>query len=153
MKPIVKGFVIGCSILFVAAVAAVVGVVWFLNSKKDVWVAKGMDVRTQAAKFGQNVSEPKCVEEAMSRYRATPGIMGALEQRIWLGGCLEASVFESGFCQDVPPKSEVMRSATWNVSRCADLGFKGDSNCPNIITEVQTYCEGPERKKKSPPGT
>lgn len=148
MKPVVKGFVIGCSILLIIGVAAVVAIIWFMRSKSEDWVAKGNEVRAAAAQFGKNVPEPRCVEEAMSRYRLKTGIVGGIEQRVWLGGCLEASAFDSGFCEGVPPDSEIVRSATWRAARCANLGFSGDSTCPNILAEVQTYCQGPARRKK-----
>jgi hypothetical protein len=61
---------------------------------------------------------------------------------------LESSAFDSGFCEGVPSTDELMRTVTWRVEQCRSRGFAGDSNCPNLFTEVQRYCYGPARAKK-----
>lgn len=149
MKPVVKGFLIGCPILLILAVVAVVVVIRFLDRTTKEYVAKGQDVRAEGKQFGQNVSEPKCVEEAMSRYRRKTGIVGGIEQGVWLGGCLDESAFDSAFCEGVPRQEDLVRSATWRVERCAAFGLPGDSTCPTLLGQMQTYCESEERKEKA----
>ena len=97
------------------------------------------------------VSESMCVAEAMTRYSRDRGMISGIKQRLWLAGCLETSKLDPEFCASVPPDSEIMRSASWRTSQCSTFGLGGDSTCPNILAEVQTYCAGTERRKKQAP--
>src|SRR5215210_955735 len=133
MKSVAKGFLIGCSVLLVLGIAAIGAFVWFAKTKGEAWVKKADEVRKDAQTFGQSVPESRCLTEAAARYKKDPGIVSGIEQRVWLGGCLEPSTFEPAFCEGVPPEGEITKSATWRVDRCNELGLKGDSTCPNIL--------------------
>lgn len=148
MKPVVKGVVIGCSVLLVLGAAAAVAIGWLLKSKSRDFVAKGKAMRSEGAQFGRDLSESQCLAEAMARYRKSTGMVSGIRQAVWLGACLETSAIDTGFCANVPPEDELVRTVAWRVARCADLGFSGDSTCPNILAEVQRYCGGAVRKKK-----
>ena len=152
MKPVVKGFLIGCSILLILGIAAVVAVMVYINRNAERLMAKGEAVQADATQFGAKVAEPACVAEMSTRYKKSPGFMAAIEQGVWLQGCLQASTFSSGFCDGVPPESEIMQSANWRVERCGEIGLRGDSVCPSLFAEMQKYCYGPERKRKAGAG-
>jgi len=150
MKPVVKGLLIGCSVLLVLAIVLVVAVGFFVKSKSSDLIARGKEMRTEGETFGRGVSESMCVSEAMRRYSADRGMISGVKQRLWLAGCLETSTFEPSFCASIPPQSELMRSAEWRVKQCATFGMSGDSTCPNVLAEVPTYCGGAGRQKKTP---
>lgn len=151
MKPAVKGILIGCSVLAVIVIACVVSVGFFVKSRSRDWIARGKEVRAEGEAFGRGVSESMCVSESMRRYSRDRGMISGVKQRLWLAGCLETSRLEPAFCASVPPDSEILRTAGWRVNQCSTFGLGGDSTCPNIFAEVQTYCAGTGRKKKQTP--
>jgi hypothetical protein len=148
MKPVVKGLLIGCSILLAALLILAGVLIWFAASKKDELIASGNKIRAEGTAFGKNVAEPRCVDEALERYRKDKGMVSGIQNAIFLGGCLEASAFDPDFCAGVPSEDEFTRTITWRVEQCRNRGFAGDSTCPNIFSEVQRYCHGPARAKK-----
>lgn len=148
MKPVVKGVIIGCSVVLFISIIVVTALVWFVGSKKDELMAQGTAIRAEGNGFGKGVSEPKCVDEAVARYGNNRGVVGVIRNSVWLGGCLEISAFDAGFCAGVPSGDEFARTVTWRVEQCRNRGFAGDSNCPNLFAEVQRYCDGAARAKK-----
>ena len=147
----VKGVLIGCGILLLIAAVGVFLAVRYVSKNQDEWVARGTEVRDAGSAFGRSNTESACVGESLNRYRGDRSIMGAIRTRIWLSGCLETSTVEPEFCANVPPESEIMKTANWRVAQCAQKGLQGDSSCPNVVAEVQTYCASPERQKKTAP--
>jgi hypothetical protein len=148
MKPVAKGFLIGCSVLLVLGIAAVIALVLFVKSKSTEFITRGQQMREQGAAFGRYVTESECLTEAMTRYRPKRGMVNGITQGVWLDGCLEPSTLEQHFCTAVPPQTQMTATVKWRVDRCKELGFPGDSTCPNILAAVQNYCESPERRQK-----
>ena len=149
MNPILKVVLIGCGVIVVVGIVAVALIGWYVKSHGSDWMAQGKAIRAEGATFGRGTTESQCLTEAMSRYRAKRGMMSGIRQRIWLQGCLEASSFEPDFCSGVPAEEQFGATVRWRVSRCQDLGLQGDSTCPNILAEMQRYCAGPARRKKT----
>ena len=152
MKPVVKGLLIGCGVLILAAGVGVILLVRFWNANKDKIRAQADAARTEAREFGRNATDSQCVAKALERYRNDRSIIGEAKARVWLAGCLETSQKESGFCDNVPSKDEIMRTVTWRLGECSRLGFDGDKGCTRILTEVQDYCEGGKRRAGVPAG-
>jgi hypothetical protein len=148
MKPAVRYSLIGCAIFALLLAAGIAGIAWYVNAHKGELVAKAKAVRSDGANAGKDLDESRCADESLSRYRTDGGMVGGMKKAVFLGGCLETSQISDGFCADVPREEEFMRSATWRVEQCRRHGFAGDSNCPNILAEVQRYCYGPVRVRK-----
>jgi hypothetical protein len=55
--------------------------------------------------------------------------------------CLEASRPTPGFCDEVPKSMEFMKSAEWRRQQCRLAGLQNDSQCQNLFTPVQQFCE------------
>ena len=143
-----KGFLIGCSVIVVLGIIAVGAITWFMKTRGKALFEQGQALRAEGKSFGGNVTESQCVTQAMDRYRRGRGITGGVRTTVWLSGCLESSAAEPEFCNGVPLTDEFTRTVSWRLERCEQLGFKGDSTCPNIFAEVQRYCEGSKRKEK-----
>lgn len=47
MKPVVKGVIIGCSVLLVIGVVGVTAVIWLVSSKKDELMAQAKAAQTE----------------------------------------------------------------------------------------------------------
>ncbi len=148
MKPLAKVLLAGCSVLVLLAVAGIAGVAWFVRTHKDDFVAQARKARSDGAQTGRNLTEGRCVDDALSRYINDKGVLGGVRTRVWLEGCLEASQPTEGFCNGVPSESELMRTVHWRVGQCQARGFTGDSTCPNILAAVQQYCGGTSRSAK-----
>lgn len=149
MHPVLKFFLIGCAVVIVLGIIAVAVVGWYVKSHSGQWMAQGKAVRGEGMSFGRTATEPQCVSEAMTRYRAHTGMVNGISQRLWLDGCLETASVDAEFCAGVPAEDQFTASVTWRVKQCRDFGFQGDSTCPNIVAEVQRYCAGPVRRKKT----
>src|SRR5258708_21853730 len=148
MKPIAKVLLAGCSVLVLLAVAGIAGLAWYVRAHKDDLLAQARKVRSDGAQTGRNLTEARCVDDALSRYINDKGVIGGVRTQVWLGGCLEASQPTEGFCNGVPSESEFMRTVNWRVDQCRARGLTGDSTCPNILAEVQRYCGGTSRSAK-----
>jgi hypothetical protein len=148
MKPAVKIVLAGCAIAaLVTGIAIVVGV-RYVSSNKDKWLDEGKKLRAEANQRGKGIFESQCVAEAMGRYRTDSSIPGQVKARIFLTGCLETSHPEIGFCDNVPASDELTATVKWRLRSCAELGFEGDSDCPNILADLQRYCHSEERAEK-----
>jgi|SRR6185436_16559787 len=132
-------------IIFVVVLVLAIGVigagVFYVVRNKDAWLAKGKEVAEQGRSFGNTTDNQGCVDESMSRYKKEPGLMSVLSNTIFMRMCLETSRPTPGFCEDVPKANEFMKSADWRLKQCRLAGLQSDSNCQNLFTPVQQYCE------------
>src|SRR5581483_8329379 len=87
-----------------------------------------------------------CVDESISRYKKEPGFSSAISNAIFMRTCLDASKPTPGFCNDVPKKTEFMKSAEWRRDQCSRIDLSKDSYCQQLFQPVQDFCEkGPSR--------
>lgn len=141
MKPLAKGLLTGCIVLFViAAIAVLAGVRW-VRANKERLRAEADLVRAEGRDFGRSATAPACVVKALETYRGDVSIIGEARARVWLTGCLESTTPETAFCSRVPPTSEIVRTVTWRLAECTRLGLDGDKGCTRVLQEVQRYCE------------
>ncbi|HEX7676890.1 MAG TPA: hypothetical protein VF713_02115, partial [Thermoanaerobaculia bacterium] len=148
MKPLAKYLLAGCLVLVLLVIAGVAAVAWYVRTHKDDLLARAREVRADGAKAGKELTEARCVDDALSRYSNDRGVIGGVRTRVWLTGCLDTSQPTEGFCSGVPQEREFMRTVTWRVDQCRARGLAGDSTCPNILAEVQQYCGGTSRSAK-----
>jgi hypothetical protein len=141
LSPATKGLLIGCGgVLLVGLAGAVAMVLWF-RSHGDELMASGKAAKAAGAKAGATLTDAQCVDGALGNYAGDRGLVGAVQARVWMNGCLGTARATEGFCRGVPREAEIMRSATWRVAGCDAHGLGGDSTCPNILAEVQKHCD------------
>jgi hypothetical protein len=140
MSGLKKGLLIGCGSVLLLGLAGVVAVVFWVRSQGPGWMEAGKAMEDAGAKAGAALADAQCIDGALAEYRKDRGLMGAVNARVWLSGCLGVAQPTADFCAGVPPESEIMASATWRVARCDAHGIGGDSTCPNILAEVQKHC-------------
>ena len=140
------------ALLIVAIIAVVLiigvvgaGVFWWMRNK-DALMARAKEVVTEAKDFGAKTDNQGCVDESISRYKKEPGFSSAISNSIFMRTCLDASRPTSGFCNDVPQKTEFMKSAEWRRGQCEKINLSGDRYCQQLFQPVQDYCERPGRK-------
>lgn len=141
MAPATRGILIGCGGVLLVGVAGAIALVLWFRSHGPGLMASGKAAQAAGAKAGAGSSDAQCVDAALANYASDRGLVGAVQARVWMHGCLGTARATEGFCQGVPPEDEIMRSATWRLAGCDAHGLGGDSTCPNILAEVQRHCD------------
>lgn len=138
-------------IVVVAVIVLAVGVVaiagFLIYRNKDAIVAKTKEIATEAKNFGEKTDNQGCVDESISRYKASPGFTAAISSSIFMRICLDNSKPTPGFCDAVPKQMEFMKAAQWKIEQCRRVELSRDSNCQNLFTPIQQFCEeGPRMR-------
>ncbi|MGH8030173.1 MAG: hypothetical protein ACREO3_09585 [Arenimonas sp.] len=145
MKPAAKGLLIGCGSVVLLGVVSVIGIVVWFRAHGDELAAAGKAAQVAGATAGTSLADAQCVDTALANYTRDRGLVGAVQARVWLNGCLGTARATEGFCTNVPSEDQIMASATWRVAACDAHGLGGDSTCPNILAEVQQHCDALQR--------
>jgi hypothetical protein len=138
-------------IIVVLVVGVIVaGVVWW-GRNKDKLIGRAKEVMTEGREFGRNTDNQGCVDESVSKYKKDPGIATVISNSIFSRACLESSRPTPGFCDDVPKQTEFVKTAQWRIEQCRKVDLSKDSNCQNLFTPIQQFCD--ERAFKSKEST
>jgi hypothetical protein len=140
MTGFTKGLIISVILLVVVIVAGVAAGIYWLSAHSGEFFEKTRQSMVEGQKFGKATDNQGCLTEAISRHKQNPGFSGALSTQIFLQGCLRASHETPGFCNDIPKRTEFMKSALWQKQQCSRYGLH-DTYCAQIFGQVQTFCE------------
>jgi hypothetical protein len=143
-----KGLLIALVIIVLLGLAVVGIGVFYVMRNKDAWLAKGKEVAEEGKRFGNTTDNKGCVDESIGRYKKDGGFTGIISNTIFMRTCLESSQPTPGFCEDVPKSTEFMKSAEWRLKQCRQAGLQGDSNCQNLFTPIQQFCETPYKRSR-----
>jgi hypothetical protein len=130
--------------LFLLGIVAVAGAVYWVYHNKDRWVQSARQFANEAEEFGAKTNNAGCMEEALSRHKRDKSFTGRISTQGFLTVCLQASKPSPGFCDGVPPRNEIMKSANWALKKCADADLQNDQGCQQIFGAVQAYCHRSE---------
>lgn len=136
-----KALLIVLVVVIVLAVGVVAIAGFLIYRNKDAIVAKTKEIATEAKDFGEKTDNQGCVDEAISRYKAEPGFTKAISTSIFMRICLDNSKATPGFCNEVPKQMEFMKTAQWRRDQCQRVDLSRDSNCQNLFTPIQQFCE------------
>jgi len=128
--------------LFLLAVIAIGGIVYWVSQNKDRLIQSAEQLGKGAKEFGAKTNNEGCLKEALSRHKRDKSITGQISTQVFLGVCLQESEPSQGFCDGVPPKGEYIKSANWTMKKCSDSGLQNDQGCQSIFNTVQAYCHG-----------
>lgn len=131
--------VIGVCFLFLVIVAVCGAAYWWSRHSKDLGRA-AVQKFEEGRSFGKTTDNQGCVDEALARYKKSPGFRGAISANLFLQSCLDSSKPTPGFCESVPRRIDFMKSAAWQKAKCSEAGIN-DSMCPQIFAQLQQYCE------------
>jgi hypothetical protein len=114
------------------------------------WQTEGVKLRddgqaaiAEAAEFGPTTDNHGCLNESLERYmQCGDGFSCAVVTNLYLDRCLEESSPAEGFCDGVPASDSITDSVTWRLAQCEQHGLTG-SNCGNLFSQVQSFCEPP----------
>src|SRR5262245_548234 len=125
-------------LLVVVAVAAY----WAFRHFAPDLRAIGVAVELEATEFAKSHSARECITEALDRGTREASFMGGVKARIFLKRCLGKTERPAGFCDGVPPTGEIMSTAQWLATACAQHGKPGDDTCSRTMQSVVEVCSG-----------
>ena len=136
-----KAVLIVLAVMVVLVIGVIGAGVYYVSRNKDAWLAKGKAVMTEGREFGRSTDNQSCVDESVSRYKKEPGLTSVLSSTLFMRACLDTSRPTPGFCDAVPKQTDFIKSARWRVSQCERINLSSDSNCQQLFTPVQQFCE------------
>ena len=140
-----KALLIVIVAMFVLAIGVVALAGYIIYRNKDAVIAKTKQIGTEAKEFGEKTDNQGCVDESIARYKAEPGFTKAISASIFMRICLDNSRPTPGFCDNVPKQMEFMKAARWNIEQCRRVDLSRDSNCQNLFSPIQQFCEEGKR--------
>lgn len=141
MSRTVKIVLIAGGVLVLAMGTCVGGAAWWISSAKEGIVAMVDRVQTEAEAFGTQTDQQGCLDESVARNVACAGLICSAEVSIFLGLCLDVAQSTEGFCDDVPPMSEIMTSIRWRLDTCSRLAGSSEQRCTRLLAEWQRHCD------------
>ena len=115
------------------------GYLW-LQSNSDRLQEQGKAIAKEGGGFGLGKDAPACAAEAVRRLVTLDGVVAEATNKVFLESCLKTARVDAAFCQGVPPRNEILQSATWAIRRCEPLGRKNDSACSRLVGAIQARC-------------
>jgi|ERR1051325_1457031 hypothetical protein len=137
--------VLGVVIVLAIGVVALAGYIIYRN--KDAVIAKTKQIATEAKDFGEKTDNQGCVDESIARYKADRGFTSAISNSIFMRICLDNSHATPGFCDEVPKQREFIKAAQWKIEQCRRVDLSHDSNCQNLFSPIQQFCEKGRRSQ------
>ena len=68
--------------------------------------------------------------------------MGGVKARIFLKSCLGKTSRPASFCNGVPRYGEIIATAQWAATACAQHGKPGDETCGRTMQAIVEVCSG-----------
>ena len=112
----------------------------WLNANKDELKADGDKAKTDGEAFGRSSDATSCVTEGLRRLEQERGIVKQALDHLFVEHCLLVATRPDDFCQGVPPRGEVVATATWAVEQCTARERGGDQDCARLMHVVQKVC-------------
>lgn len=88
----------------------------------------------------QHNSAGLCLNETMNKLKSGCNDFNcALDARLFLQGCFDASDYDTEFCVNVPSIFDPKKTVTWVSEQC-DTHAKGIPGCNSLLKESVEYC-------------
>lgn len=117
------------------------GYIW-VRENKDRLVQQGQEAHSEGERFGVTATQEECVNEAVARLKAHPGLIKEVNHKFFLMACIEVAKQTPGFCNDVPPVEEIIKGSAYTLRKCKALGLPVDQSCFRLLQGVQLVCHG-----------
>ena len=137
-----KGLLIAFGVLALIGIAIVGGITWWVMANKDRLVSESRDTMAEAKAFAESHDQDACVGEGLRKVAACDGFMCEAQTKIFTTFCLQQAEPTPGFCDGVPPTSEIMNTSRWVVAECERRGKKGNQRCSRLVQAVPEVCHG-----------
>jgi len=136
------GLLIAFGVMALLGVAVLGGIVWWFASNKDRLLLEGKEAMAEGQAFAASHDQSACVDEALRKGAACSGIMCEVEAKFFTTACIQRAQPTPGFCDGVPPKNEIMKTASWCAHECERRGKRGNERCGRIVQAVPEACHG-----------
>lgn len=133
------------SFIVLAASTIGFGLYWWSYHSHEL-IEAGEKQIDQGQEFGKKGDEQGCLDEAITRYKASPGFTGSISTSLFLSSCLEESRPTPDFCDQVPGQSEILNSVRWQREQAKKAGID-DQYGRQLFSQVQVHCD--QQKAKS----
>jgi hypothetical protein len=137
--------------IVVAVAAMVCGAAWlWWNQNSAEFLASGKAHMDKGTAAGRTLDESGCVASAAGALggEASSSIALGIANSLELSGCLETSRVTPGFCDEIPPRTEIIATGQWIASVCNQIGQAGNTSCNTMIQIIPEYCTSDKRSKK-----
>jgi hypothetical protein len=125
-------------VLIVAGVIVLVIAIFGLYSGP----AKLADAKTaigDGSRFGVSEERPACVDEALVQIK---NAVGATKVQLFLRSCLQAAKPTLGFCDEVPAKTDLIKTVSWRQKLNQRYGLPTSET--SVALSIQAVCGGEE---------
>ena len=126
--------------VLVAGFATCGGFYLWLQSNSERLQEEGKVIMKEGGRFGMGKEAPACLFEAVRRLASLDGIVAEASNKVFLESCLKTAKLSAPFCDDVPPRHEIIQSAAWALARCNALGKGEMKSCARLVGAVQERC-------------
>lgn len=133
--------IVGVLVFFGAL--AIGGIVWWVSENKERMAAERKQAVAEADAYAASHDQNECVEEGLRRLSACGVIAFTCELRTgsFTATCLQKARKAEGFCQDVPPRGEIIKTSLWVISECQRRGKQADDQrCHRLMQAVPQAC-------------
>ncbi|MGH9750298.1 MAG: hypothetical protein ACRD6R_10280 [Candidatus Polarisedimenticolia bacterium] len=140
MSSALKALVIVLVALAVLAIAAVGIGMWWWSKHGLALQTQAKTARAEGSAFGRDTDERGCLAEALRRVEGDSGFRAGIAASMFVTACLETGATSEGFCDEVPPTSEILTGGGWRAARCREAGLDA-TVCGTILKQVQSHCD------------
>lgn len=112
----------------------------WVRENKDRLIQQGQEARAEGERFGATATQEECVDEAVVRLKARPGLIQEVSHKFFLVACIKVAKQTPGFCNEVPPVEEIIKGSAYTLRKCSALGMPGDQPCFRLLQGVQLVC-------------
>jgi hypothetical protein len=112
----------------------------YVKQHKEEWLQAGNAAKKEGEAFAAGKDAAQCVDEAVSRVGKCQGLPCEIGVRLFLDSCTAKAAPAPQLCTNIPPRSEIMRSARWALDECRRRGLPNSQPCGRLLQEVQRYC-------------
>lgn len=142
------GLLIAFGVLALLGLAVVGGVTWWFMSNKDRIVSESKDTMAEAQAYAASHDQNACVDEGLRKVAKCDGFVCEAQTKIFTTMCLQEAQRTPGFCDDVPPPSEIMKTSRWVVAECERRGKPGNQRCSRLVQAVPEVCQSSHRTQR-----
>jgi hypothetical protein len=119
------------------------GAMWWFDANKGRLLEEGKQVMQEAEAYAASHDQNECVEEGLRRTDACVGFTCAVGVKIFTSTCIKKAQESAGFCENVPPKTEIIKTSLWVVEECQRRGRMADDQaCHRIMQAIPEACHG-----------
>jgi hypothetical protein len=137
-----KVVLIVVGVIVLGGAAAGFGVYLWWQQHGRAMLADSRAAIGEGTTFGVGKEPSACVDEAVVRVKGA-GVTEAVRVRLFLTSCLKAAKPVAGFCDDVPAKTDQIRTASWQLKLNQRYGLKPPYET-SVVPAIQDVCAGEE---------